>query len=521
MWCTASPRQGRSRSRPRLDRRLRCRGGRRLIYLGDLPVDPRTGRCVLLGLDASLGARSRRPARIRRSNTDESREPGRAQCTCWARSDWLIVAAIVITPEDPFPAPIGALPVVATVLVLASGIGATRQVGATWPLAIRPMTYMGATSYSLYLWHWPIVIMMSAVMETTISYYVPALGLTAVASVVSYHLVEQPYLNPVTPPEVRAGRRGAGERLTSRRGGVPAGPVDSPSPQELKKRARADQSARARSGCRDGEDWLQAAFAESLEVRTFPALFPPLDDPYSDMAPEMREESGCLDPRTFDANACTYGPESATKPAVVLGDSIAMSWMPGIRAALPTWRVHAVGLGNCPFAALEIKLEIAEQDRRCHDDYDAIIDHVIEMQPDIVIGSSLEYGIDYLESGAKDTAAVAEWQDGVAQWARMLKPSGADLVILSPPRAPPTRANASPVLPSRVTAPRPVSIRCGQTRVKPKATSPPPDTSTPGRGSASRRCPVFAAGTTMRWDSVRLTASYSSFLRRSAGSLLR
>lgn len=440
----------------------------------------------------------------------------------------LVASALIIGPEDPFPAPIGALPVVATVLLLAAGIGSDGRVMAARPLTLSPLIYMGAISYSLYLWHWPVIIFLTAVMDQTTTYYVLALGLTAVASVLSYHLVEQgvlksqllaPHPAVETDERAKAAEKNRVEWLTFGATAVAVTVVAALAFHSTRTvgddalEAQVEQQRALEAAAASGGDWLQAALVESLEMTEYPALSPPLDDPTSDMAAEMVGDAQCLNPTEIRPTACTYGPDDAKKTAVVVGDSIAISWMPGIRDALPRWRVQGIGLSNCPFADVDVTLNVADQAERCGDDYDEIIDQIVDMRPDMVIASSAEFSINMLASGATEEAATEEWRDGVADWARRLKPSGAELVVLSP-----MPAGAEPSA-CYTTVAGPAD--CVTESISPlwfmksDAESGVPGVSYVDTRSwfcVGSKCPIFAAGTTMRWDSAHLTASYAELI---------
>jgi peptidoglycan/LPS O-acetylase OafA/YrhL len=91
-----------------------------------------------------------------------------------------------------FPGWRAVLPVFGTAALLAAG--AAGAVGVARLLTLRPVRYVGDISYSLYLWHWPVL-----VLGVLLIGHLPSLQQTVVliavisaASVLSYHLVENP-----------------------------------------------------------------------------------------------------------------------------------------------------------------------------------------------------------------------------------------------------------------------------------------------------------------------------------------
>ncbi|MCP2637514.1 acyltransferase [Microbacterium sp. HD4P20] len=67
------------------------------------------------------------------------------------------VSAVVYGPETPFPGVAALLPVAGTAAIIAAGSGGHRL----WHSSItdwRPVQWIGGISYSLYLWHWPLIV---------------------------------------------------------------------------------------------------------------------------------------------------------------------------------------------------------------------------------------------------------------------------------------------------------------------------------------------------------------------------
>jgi len=126
---------------------------------------------------------------------------GHRLLTLSARSRQLLVViglgaiALAVTRYDdstPFPGWQAALPVAGTAALLAAGAAGT--VGAARVLTLRPVRYVGDISYSLYLWHWPVLVMGVYLIghDPSTDQLLALLVIIAAASVLSYHLVENP-----------------------------------------------------------------------------------------------------------------------------------------------------------------------------------------------------------------------------------------------------------------------------------------------------------------------------------------
>jgi peptidoglycan/LPS O-acetylase OafA/YrhL len=102
-----------------------------------------------------------------------------------------IIAAVLLVPEGAgFPAPWALLPVAATSLVIAAGEGGPTAVPI---LTNRLLVYLGEISYSLYLWHWPVAILLVTLLPRgSTLYLLAALGGTFALSAASYRWLEQP-----------------------------------------------------------------------------------------------------------------------------------------------------------------------------------------------------------------------------------------------------------------------------------------------------------------------------------------
>jgi hypothetical protein len=101
-----------------------------------------------------------------------------------------VLSLLVIGSTVQFPAPWAVLPVLSTALVIASFHGA--EVRSLFPLTNSAARYFGDTSYTLYLWHWPVSILLLTVLPIGPWYFavVPAVAFTL--SALTYHFYEDP-----------------------------------------------------------------------------------------------------------------------------------------------------------------------------------------------------------------------------------------------------------------------------------------------------------------------------------------
>ena len=76
----------------------------------------------------------------------------------WVGAGLMTYSIFKFTGATPFPSWYAAIPVLGAVLVLHGGASLSRWVPNRL-LAIRPIQFLGDISYSLYLWHWPVLIL--------------------------------------------------------------------------------------------------------------------------------------------------------------------------------------------------------------------------------------------------------------------------------------------------------------------------------------------------------------------------
>ena len=106
----------------------------------------------------------------------------------------VLCVVFLYTAETPFPGATALLPCVGTALIIWAGSGSERQLAGEF-LSWRPFVLTGLVSYSLYLWHWPLLTFAAYPSVAGASMRVKALALAAsyVLALITWRWVERPF----------------------------------------------------------------------------------------------------------------------------------------------------------------------------------------------------------------------------------------------------------------------------------------------------------------------------------------
>jgi peptidoglycan/LPS O-acetylase OafA/YrhL len=105
----------------------------------------------------------------------------------------IVLSAVQFTQTTPYPGSAVALPVVSSAALIAAGCTSSRTIVGR-ALSMRPMQWVGARSYSLYLWHWPVLILAQQYTEHVLSGWQSTvlIAVAVAASALSYSFLENP-----------------------------------------------------------------------------------------------------------------------------------------------------------------------------------------------------------------------------------------------------------------------------------------------------------------------------------------
>jgi peptidoglycan/LPS O-acetylase OafA/YrhL len=101
----------------------------------------------------------------------------------------IALGAVSFSETTTFPGVNALLPVCGALLVIITGSPDTPSAGI---LAWRPMQYIGARSYNLYLWHWPLLVFVALYVADDITAAVVGVTATAVITIVTFRFIETP-----------------------------------------------------------------------------------------------------------------------------------------------------------------------------------------------------------------------------------------------------------------------------------------------------------------------------------------
>jgi len=112
----------------------------------------------------------------------------------WLGLAAVLASVVLITPDIPYPGVIALVPTLGAAGLIVSGSG-RWSVGQV--LAIRPLRFLGKISFSLYLVHWPILVLPAALLPLGAELPLTTRALLALASVgvavLSFRFIEQPF----------------------------------------------------------------------------------------------------------------------------------------------------------------------------------------------------------------------------------------------------------------------------------------------------------------------------------------
>ncbi|CPV02935.1 acyltransferase family protein [Mycobacteroides abscessus] len=280
-----------------------------------------------------------------------------------------------------FPGPLALVPVVATLLLILSAANLppdARQPAANRFLATRPLVELGALAYSLYLWHWPLLVywlVYTGEARVTVAEGAAILGISLALAYLTNKYVETPLRYPRVSPtsaslwtRLRRPTLALGTSIV-----LMAVALTATSFTWLEHVTVQRSNGKELSG---------------LRPRDYPGAGALLYGEASDDLPITTEQDCISDFRNRAVITCTYGNPHATRTIALAGGSHAEHWITAldILGRQHNFKITTYLKMGCPLSTEEVPRIAGSNDPYpdCKKWVDEVMSRIIQEHPDYV-----------------------------------------------------------------------------------------------------------------------------------------
>jgi peptidoglycan/LPS O-acetylase OafA/YrhL len=336
----------------------------------------------------------------------------------WTGLAAAVAAGFIYDSNTTFPGFAALLPVVGTAAVIAAGPAA----GAAGPVAVlglAPLRKLGDWSYSLYLWHWPLIVIAAAKWgDLSQSQGLAVIAFSFLPAALAFYLVEEPS---------RTGKlmRQTGDALRS--GGIIL--------------ATTSTTALLFLVLSPTLPTVTAVTATSTHVRGARVLAAaPLGDPagaavdnpgvFTPQPGQNEGGPGCMATPTQDTiKTCDVGVRSSSVHVVLVGDSHADQWVGALEevAVQRKWRLTLVTKGKCPYTSISVTSSFTAS---CNAWNKNLAAYLAAERPAVVITSQADYGVMTPHGGLEAAASARAMAGDMKKNYAALIAAGSKVVVL-------------------------------------------------------------------------------------------
>jgi peptidoglycan/LPS O-acetylase OafA/YrhL/lysophospholipase L1-like esterase len=437
----------------------------------------------------------------------------------WSGLVAILAAGVALSSATPFPGVAACLPTFGGAAVIVAGMGGRDRRGVGKLLSVWPATRVGDISYSLYLWHWPIIVVGTYLLGGL--QFHQGLLLVAAAFIpayLSFRYIETPLKDSKQSDGV-ALQAGAIAILISAVMAMGILLVPKPAAQAAFVPQVAIPGATAAPVVLTGAELLAKEPAVGQPKDTTGPFTPSVLEAAKDNPAVYND--GCHQAVTeVEPEACVYGKANAAYRIAVVGDSHAAQWVPALTrlARENGWQLESYSKSSCPFVGTPI---MAEGKKRVYDECTTWNGNVAAAltgakRPDLVLLT----GQSYATSGEQTFA-----QGLASAWSRLREASVPFAVVMDTPRPGidvPECVSANLESLTKCAVDRDIAMRNGSTDQREAATV---------LGNVAQidmtqficpgaRCSPIVGNVLVYRDSNHLTATYSTSLSPAFGAHL-
>ncbi|MDM7990202.1 acyltransferase family protein [Arthrobacter sp. zg-Y877] len=349
----------------------------------------------------------------------------------------ILASALIYDTQTPFPGWTALAPVAGTALVIIAGTGEGRLAHSVLT-GLRPVQFIGKISYSLYLWHWPLIVAAPFALEVepTAPHKLAMLAVAILLAWATKQWVEDRWIGGgqhKTPRGRGFGLPVTGMLVTALVAGLLAGAG------VLKERQAVELAA---AGI-DGPCYGPAAIGNRNcgDPFTVPVAVPHMgpENEYWHMPEECGEPKDLL-VEGGEPPSCDFsGGDPEADVVWVVGDSHAQQWMPAVAevARERGWLVKWTLRGACPFVDVPAVsfngADLAQTERESCAHWSRVAAEAIEEdRPEMVFLST--FGDQEVIDDGTGRAQSEQYTDGlVRDWQRWVNAEITVVPITDPP----------------------------------------------------------------------------------------
>ena len=321
----------------------------------------------------------------------------------WVGLTMIAIALVTFDETTGFPGYTAALPVLGTALVLLGG-ESPRWFSAYNILRQRPLQYIGDISYSLYLWHWPVIIFYAAVVGRAPS-FIDGVAVFVISCALAHQskvLVEDRFRGGA------ADRRGSVQAFALAAGCIVVSLVAAwaaPRPWASGANHTEAIAAAERQPVRNPG---AAALTDGVPVPSAPILPAPSaarDDvpaPYRDRCMSRGDDT--------EVKVCHYGNQEGEYRVVLVGDTYAAQWQPALAevARVNDWALDVVVKTGCVLGDVRPRKVDGEVFTACEEWREELPAAIQQLSPDLLLVAQSPSGrIMEAESGSERAQLLA------------------------------------------------------------------------------------------------------------------
>jgi peptidoglycan/LPS O-acetylase OafA/YrhL len=353
----------------------------------------------------------------------------------WLALGALLSAAVLLSDKIPFPGIVALWPTLAAAILIYIG-----DLGTKWEPSFvskfPPVTAIGGLSYGIYLWHWLVIVSFVTLTgdSPNLSMALSITGITLFLSILTKYWVENPLR---FGPKIATDRRAfmfalVGSLIIL----LAAGSLSYWANQQIAV-ARAQPPLPLFSSSTEVNESIQ----EELAYRAFssPQRFSPRSSPIT---------FDCLDvDSTATVERCTFGSAAPSHLMVVVGDSYANSYIPGLIDGFgpDNWQIISLTRASCPAAVVEHKNPRSSESVGCVQHRDWALTEIERLNPELVIVANATHS-ELGEIAPQNTHRTVQeiWQAGLTNYLGQIEQLGPKIVVLGQTPVPNCRASELP-----------------------------------------------------------------------------